>query len=149
MIPLIWQLVGLVNGSAPTNSNTYQLGGPGSDSVGVGGPFLGGQGLWLNGSGSHTGFPSGIPPYIDVCWNITLQLVWFLTATPNTWNFDATANPNTNAGGWSFAGLNAGPYYAAMSEIVRTGTTYPSILLVTNGNIGSAIGTPPMCYVPW
>jgi hypothetical protein len=147
-LQLIWQLVGLMNGTPSTTGASYQLGSSGSDSFGLGSPFLGSSGLWLNGSGTHSFSTYSPRPYVDVCVNLTLKKTWLLTAV-GVWNFDATADPNTNTGGWDISAMNAGPYYAAMSEIVRTSTTYPSIILVTNGNIGDALGARPMCYVPW
>jgi hypothetical protein len=152
-LTLVQQQAGIVNSSFPTTDGSlqHQLGDSGGKSAGLGAMWLTYHKLWINGSGTHQ-FEAwySIRQYINICWNFDSKLVWILTRdSPVTWNASATADPNASIGGWDFSSADSGPYYAAMSEIVRGGQTYPSILVVTNDNIGSAIGTRPECYVPW
>ena len=148
-MPLIQQLVGLANSNAPTQTATYQIGST-VNSVGLGAPFLGTGGLYINATKlvSLTSFTP--QKFVDIAVNLNTMHLWFLTNPSGpTWNFDHNANPTIDQGGWDISGLNPGPYYIAVSELVRETTSYPPLTIVTNDNISAQQGIRPMCYSPW
>src|SRR6516164_5957904 len=76
-IPLVQQLVGLVNASAPISVVTYQIGGAGSDSVGLGAPFLATGGLWLNAT-VHAFPPFTMRKFVNIAVNFDIMKIWIL-----------------------------------------------------------------------
>ena len=69
------------------------------------------------------------------------SLIWYRTDAGN-WNNSGAANPATGAGGFSFSGINAGPYYLAIALGVATnqatanfgGTSYAQSVPAGFGN---------------
>jgi len=52
---------------------------------------------------------------ICVAIDLTAQTIW-MRVNGGNWNLSGTADPATGVGGVSFAGINAGPYFPAISS---------------------------------
>jgi hypothetical protein len=71
------------------------------------------------------------------------HLVWFRDAAGN-WNNSSTANPATGAGGFSFSGINAGPFFFAFDVINGSGER--QIIANFAGPFSESI---PSGFSPW
>lgn len=120
--------VGLVN-AAFNRAGSDPIGfDPGGNSLGqyffgeAAGPYIAGNLL----GGSVTSAAPGAT--WDMAVDFDLQLVWLSGDARATWNSDPSANPCTGAGGYSIAGLGAGPFFVAVWAIDFIGLVTAQIL---------------------
>lgn len=96
-----------------------------------------------NASVGNTGISLAAGDVIDTATDIGHQNIWFRKNGGN-WNSSGTANPVTNTGGLSFAGITNSTYYAA-ALIENNGPTQ-----ITADFGGSAYAhTPPSGFGNW
>lgn len=78
------------------------------------------QGMWFFSTVLNQGTVASLNgAVVSFAFDITNKLLWVSTAVMRAagkpWNNSATANPSTNTGGQSLAGLAPGPYFACFS----------------------------------
>lgn len=138
------QAIGLCNASfALTGTNDVGGNGLGRDLNSIG--FYDAGGVEINNTTVHTIQTFTQSDVLQMAVDLTNKLIWFNVNNGN-WNNSGAANPATGVGGFSLSTLNAGPYFAGISQWAYTSS---NAMTVNFGAFGGYAYTPPSGFGNW